>query len=61
MEEELVGVDSNSKFERYAKLAKNILDYKEQVQNLEPAGVKDPEEIKQIHDKFHIDFGKEQT
>ena len=53
--------DLIAKFERYTKLKKNIPDYKEQEQNLTPAGIKDPEEIKQIHDKFYIDFSKEQT
>ena len=56
IEEDLI-----AKFERYTKLTEDIPDYKEQQQNLMPAGLQDPEEIKQIHDKFSIDFGKEQT
>lgn len=61
MEKKLIEDDLMAKFERYTKLTKNILDYNEQEQNLTPAGIKDPEEIKQIHDKFYIDFSKKQT
>ena len=41
-----------------SKLSCSVPDFHEQ--NLMPAGLKNPEEIQEIHDKFIIDFSKEE-
>ena len=61
MEKKLIEDDINAKLERYTEFVKDISNYEEILQHLTPIEPQNPEEIKQIHDKFSIDFSKEQA